>query len=90
VISGAPDEDRICASHVERGNWMLRGHLRRFTSLSNGFSRKKENLRAALALFFAYYNFCRMHKSIRMTPQWRRVLLVNLGARRIWLAAAAH
>ena len=42
--------------------------MRRFTRLSNGFSRKKANLRAALALYFAYYNFCRMHKSIRMTP----------------------
>jgi hypothetical protein len=68
VISGTPDEDRICTSHVERGNWTLRGHLRRFTRLSSGFRRKKQTLRAALALFFAYYNFCRMHKSIRMTP----------------------
>ncbi|HEV7509162.1 MAG TPA: IS1 family transposase [Thermoanaerobaculia bacterium] len=68
VISGTPDEDRICTSHVERSNWTLRGHLRRFTRLSNGFSRKKSNLRAALALYFAYYNFVRMHRSIRMTP----------------------
>lgn len=68
AVSGSPDEDRICTSHVERSNWTLRGHLRRFTRLSNGFSRKKSNLRAALALYFAYYNFVRMHKSIRMTP----------------------
>jgi transposase-like protein/IS1 family transposase len=68
MVSGQPDEDRICTSHIERANWTLRGHLRRFTRLSNGFSRKKANLRAALALYFAYYNFCRMHKSIRMTP----------------------
>ena len=68
TVSGTPDEDRISTSHVERANWTLRGHLRRFTRLSNGFSRKKTNLRAALALYFAYYNFCRMHKSIRMTP----------------------
>ena len=61
-------EERICTSHVERSNWTLRGHLRRMTRLSNGFSRKRANLRAALALYFAYYNFCRMHKSIRMTP----------------------
>jgi IS1 family transposase len=67
-VSGSPAEDRICTSHVERANWTLRGHLRRFTRLSNGFSRKKANLRAALALYFAYYNFCRFHKSIRMTP----------------------
>jgi transposase-like protein/IS1 family transposase len=68
VVSGDPDEDRICTSHVERANWTLRGHLRRMTRLSNGFSRKRANLRAALALFFAYYNFCKFHKSIRMTP----------------------
>jgi transposase-like protein/IS1 family transposase len=68
TISGTPEEDRICTSHVERANWTLRGHLRRFTRLSNGFSRKKDNLRAALALYFAYYNFCKMHKTIRMTP----------------------
>lgn len=67
-ISGNPEEERICTSHVERGNWTLRTHLRRFTRLSNGFSRKKRNLRAALALYFAYYNFVRMHKTIRMTP----------------------
>ncbi len=67
-MSGNPDEARICISHIERANWTLRGHLRRFTRLSNGFSQKKANLRAALALFFAYYNFCKMHGTIRMTP----------------------
>jgi hypothetical protein len=41
------------------------------TRLSNGFSRKRANLRPALVLFFAYYNFCRMHRSIRMTRRWR-------------------
>ena len=68
TVYGEPEEERACTSHVERGNWTLRGHLRRFTRLSNGFSRKKANLRAALALYFAYYDFVRMHKSIRMTP----------------------
>ncbi|HEV3074849.1 MAG TPA: IS1 family transposase [Thermoanaerobaculia bacterium] len=68
AVQGDPDEARICTSHIERANWTLRGHLRRMTRLSNGFSRKRANLRAALALYFAYYNFCRMHKSIRMTP----------------------
>jgi len=67
-VAGDPDEARICTSHIERHNWTLRGHLRRMTRLSNGFSRKRANLRAALALFFAYYNFCKFHKSIRMTP----------------------
>ena len=68
TIAGSPDEDRVSTSHVERANWTLRTHLRRFTRLSNGFSRKKANLRAALALYFAYYNFVKMHRSIRMTP----------------------
>jgi IS1 family transposase len=68
AVSGNPDEARICTSHVERHNWTLRGHLRRMTRLSNGFSRKRANLRAALALFFVYYNFCKFHRSIRMTP----------------------
>ena len=68
AVSGNPDEKRICTSHIERANWTLRGHLRRMTRLSNGFSRKRANLRAAFALFFVYYNFCKMHKTIRMTP----------------------
>jgi transposase-like protein/IS1 family transposase len=82
MVSGRPDEDRVSTSHIERANWTLRGHLRRFTRLSNGFSRKKSNLRAALALFFAYYNFCRMHKTIRMTPAMAAGL-----ARRPWTLA---
>jgi IS1 family transposase len=68
AVQGDPDEARICTSHVERSNWTLRGHLRRMTRLSNGFSRKRADLRAALALYFVYYNFCKFHKSIRMTP----------------------
>jgi hypothetical protein len=67
-VSGNPQENRICTSHVERANWTLRGHLRRMTRLSNGFSRKRANLRAALALFFAYYNLVKVHKTVRMTP----------------------
>jgi IS1 family transposase len=75
MISGEPDEARACTSHIERANWTLRGHLRRFTRLSNGFSRKKANLRAALALYFAYYNFCKFHRSIRMTPAMKAGLV---------------
>jgi hypothetical protein len=54
TVTGVPDEARICTSHIERSNWTLRGHLRRMTRLSNGFSRKRANLRAALALYCAY------------------------------------
>jgi transposase-like protein/IS1 family transposase len=68
AVSGDPKESRICTSHVERANWTLRGHLRRMTRLSNGFSRKRANLRAAFALFFAYYNLVKIHAAIRMTP----------------------
>lgn len=80
-IFGEPDEDRACTSHVERTNWTLRGHLPRFTQLSNGFSRKKANLRAGLALYFAYYNFCRMHRRVhRMTPAMAAGSPAGLGA----------
>jgi IS1 family transposase/transposase-like protein len=67
-VLGDPDETAIGTSRIERANWTLRTHLRRMTRLSNGFSRKKENLRANLALFFAYYNFVKIHNSIRCTP----------------------
>jgi transposase-like protein/IS1 family transposase len=68
AVSGNPDEAKVCTSHIERANWTLRGHLRRMTRLSNGFSRKRSNLRAAFALFFAYYNLVKIHGAIRMTP----------------------
>ena len=65
---GDPDPELICTSHVERQNLNIRMAMRRFTRLTNGFSKKWENLRAALALYFAYYNFCRIHSTIRCTP----------------------
>jgi len=65
---GNPDQDRICTSHVERHNLSMRTHRRRLTRLTNGFSKKWENLRAMLALYFAFYNFCRVHRSLRCTP----------------------
>jgi len=68
TITGAPDPDRICTSYVERNNLTIRMQLRRFTRLTNAFSKKYENLKAALALHFWYYNFCRLHSSIRVTP----------------------
>jgi len=67
-VLGRPDPDRICTSHVERQNLTMRMQIRRLTRLTNGFSRKWENLWAALCLHFAYYNFCRVHNSLRVTP----------------------
>jgi len=67
-IQGRPEESRICTSYVERNNLTIRMQLRRFTRLTNGFSKKLANLRAMVALFLAYYNFCRIHGSLRVTP----------------------
>jgi IS1 family transposase/transposase-like protein len=67
-ILGNPDERRICTSHVERQNGTLRQWCKRLTRLTYAFSKKWENLQAALALHFAYYNFCRQHSSLRVTP----------------------
>src|SRR5207247_4599043 len=67
-ISGNPDEDKICTSHIERQNLTMRMQIRRLTRLTNAFSKKWANLRAAIALHFAHYNFCRLHKTIRVTP----------------------
>ena len=67
-VIGDPNPNRICTSHVERQNLTMRMQIRRFTRLTNGFSKKFENHWAALALYFAYYNFCRIHSSIRVTP----------------------
>lgn len=67
-IFGKPDSDRICTSHIERANLSIRMGMRRMTRLTNGFSKKWENLEAAYSLWFAYYNFCRVHQTLRITP----------------------
>jgi len=67
-VIGSPDPRRICTSIVERGNLSMRTSIRRLTRLTNAFSKKWDNLHAALSLYFAYYNFCRIHSSIRCTP----------------------
>jgi hypothetical protein len=68
VVNGAPDVRRITTSHIEKQNHTLRMHCRRLTRLTNAFSKKLENFEAAVALKFAYYNFCKTHTAIRMTP----------------------
>jgi IS1 family transposase/transposase-like protein len=65
---GQPDPARICTSHVERQNLSMRMGIRRFTRLTNAFSKKFENHWAAICVWFAFYNFCRIHKSLRITP----------------------
>lgn len=68
LISGHPDEKSISTSFAERSNLTIRMSMRRFTRLTNGFSKKVENLEAAIALFFMYYNFGRIHQTLRVTP----------------------
>jgi transposase-like protein/IS1 family transposase len=68
VVCGNPDMDNVSTSYVERSNLTMRMSMRRLTRLTNGFSKKWDNLNYALALYFAYYNFCRVHKTLRCTP----------------------
>jgi transposase-like protein/IS1 family transposase len=68
VRLGDPDPAHISTSFVERQNLTMRMAMRRFTRLTNAFSKKLENLRASIALHFAYYNFCRVHSTLRVTP----------------------
>ncbi len=68
AIQGNPDMDLVCTSYVERNNLTMRMQMRRFTRLTNGFSKKREGLEAAVALHFAWYNFVRPHRSLKTTP----------------------
>jgi IS1 family transposase len=67
-VCGNPDSKRICTSIIERSNLSLRMGQRRWTRLTNAFGRKWENQWAAAMLWYTYYNFCRIHKSLRVTP----------------------
>lgn len=68
VILGNPDKKHISTSYVERQNLTMRMHMRRFTRLTNAFSKKIENHCHAIALHFMYYNWCKIHKTLRVTP----------------------
>ena len=68
IIQGRPDESLISTSYVERGNLTMRMSMRRFTRLTNAFSKKVENLRAAVSLHFAYYNLVRTHSTLLVPP----------------------
>jgi IS1 family transposase len=79
VIAGRPDQAHISTSHVERQNLTMRMSMRRFTRLTNAFSKKFENLQAAVALHFAHYNLVRLHKTLRVTP----AMAANVAGR-VW------
>jgi hypothetical protein len=68
VILGEPDRAHISTSYVERQNLNMRMSMRRFTRLTNAFSKKVQNLEAAVALHFMFYNFARIHQTLRVTP----------------------
>jgi hypothetical protein len=88
--TGNPDPALICTSHVERSNLTIRMQIRRFTRLTNAFSKKWENHRAALALFFAYYNFCRVHMTLKETPAMAAGLAEHVWTIRELLECAAN
>jgi len=68
VVSGNPDPNHVSTSYVERQNLSMRMSIRRFTRLTNAFSKKVENHAAAVAIWFMYYNFARVHQTLRCTP----------------------
>ncbi len=96
ILSGSPDPQHISTSYVERQNLSMRMSIRRFTRLTNAFSKKLENHCHMVAIYFAYYNFCRVHQTLRVTPAmeagladhvWSVSELVNLLESRLLLAA---
>jgi transposase-like protein/IS1 family transposase len=87
-VMGRPDPERICTSIVERSNLSTRMSVRRFTRLTNAFSKKWENNWAAVALWFTFYNFCRVHKSLRVTPAMEAGIADHVWSVRELLEAA--
>src|SRR5882724_5783511 len=67
-VTGYPDPAHVSTSYIERANLTMRMGMRRFTRLTNAFSKKIENHAAAVALHFMHYNFCRVHQTLKRTP----------------------
>lgn len=68
IVTGSPKRKNVSTSYVERQNLTMRMHMRWFTRLTNAFSKKLENHVAAISLHFMYYNFVRIHQTLRITP----------------------
>ena len=68
MMTGNPDMRKVSTSYVERQNLTMRMHMRRFTRLTNAFSKKLENHMHAISLYFMFYNFVKIHKSLKVTP----------------------
>jgi hypothetical protein len=68
VVTGRPEPNHVSTSYVERQNWAVRTAMRRYTRLSNAFSRKIENHAAAVALHYFAYNFIKQHRTLRVSP----------------------
>ena len=80
VVSGEPNPEHISTSYVERQNLTMRMSMRRFTRLTNAFSNKVENHVAAVALYFMYYNFSRVHQTLRVTAAMEAVMAAHVWA----------
>jgi Transposase and inactivated derivatives, IS1 family len=78
IVSGEPDKRFISTSYVERQNLTMRMHMRRFARLTNAFSKKIENHCYAIALHFVYYNFVKIHKSLKVPPAMQAGLIKRL------------
>jgi len=89
-IIGQPKAERISTSHMERANLTWRMSLRRFTRLTNGFSKKLVNLQATVAIFMAYYNFCRVHQTLRVTPAMQAGIASSVWSIRDLLTAGTQ
>ncbi len=84
IVMGTLEPKHINTSYVERQNLTMRMSMRRFTRLTNGFSKKVENHEHMLAIYFLYYNFCRVHQTLRVTLRWNLASQTMFWASKKW------